>query len=81
MRTSEKNHLVVQAPPAPIDPSNILTLSECAERLKVSERWIYEKTRRRCANPLPTVRIGRYVRFLWGDVSQWLRARSSGGAL
>jgi excisionase family DNA binding protein len=59
--------------PSPIDPSQILTLKEVAERLKVSERWVYEKCRRRCQNPLPCIRIGRYLRFDWTRVSAWLR--------
>jgi excisionase family DNA binding protein len=59
--------------PNPIDPSQILTLAELAERLKVSERWVYEKSRRRCQNPLPAIRIGRYLRFDWMSVSAWLR--------
>jgi excisionase family DNA binding protein len=62
-----------------IDPSQILTLSELAERLKVSERWVYEKSRSRCPNPLPAVKIGRYLRFLWSDVSDWMRRQSFGG--
>ena len=57
----------------PIDPTQILTLKEVAERLKVSERWVYEKSRRRCQNPLPVIRIGRYLRFDWTSVSAWLR--------
>ena len=61
----------------PIDPSQILTLEEVAERLKVSERWVYEKSRRRCQNPLPVIRIGRYLRFNWLEVSEWLRKQSS----
>ena len=65
----------------PIDPSQILTLAELAERLKVSERWVYEKTRRRSPNPLPTIRIGRYLRFNWISVSAWLNEQEkSGGA-
>jgi predicted DNA-binding transcriptional regulator AlpA len=56
-----------------IDPSQILTLAELAERLKVSERWVYEKSRHRCVNPLPVIRIGRYLRFDWTSVSAWLR--------
>ena len=61
--------------PSVIDPSQILTLKEVAERLKVSERWVYEKTRRRSQNPLPTIRIGRYLRFNWISVSAWLHQR------
>lgn len=65
----------------PIDPNQILTLAELAERLKVSERWVYEKTRRRSPNPLPTIRIGRYLRFNWISVSAWLNEQEkSGGA-
>ncbi len=58
---------------SPIDPSQILTLAELAQRLKVSERWVYEKSRQRCVNPLPVIRIGRYLRFDWTSVSGWLR--------
>ena len=60
-----------------IDPSQILTLSEVAERLKVSNRWVYEKTRRRSQDPLPVIRIGRYLRFNWIDVSAWLMRHSN----
>jgi hypothetical protein len=63
----------------PLDPAQILTLSELAERLKVSERWVYEKSRRRCQNPLPTIRIGRYLRFDWLSVSSWLREQEQCG--
>ena len=64
---------VVAELPTPIDPLQILTLKEVAERLKVSERFIYEKTRRRSQNPMPCFRIGRYLRFDWTRVSAWLR--------
>lgn len=60
-----------------IDPSQILTLDEIAARLKTSKRWVYEKSRRRCLDPLPTIRIGRYLRFNWVDVSAWLRKNSN----
>jgi excisionase family DNA binding protein len=60
-----------------VDPENILTLAEVSSRLKVSERWTYEKTRRRCRNPLPAIRIGRFLRFNWIDVSAWLTQQST----
>ena len=69
--------IVVRGPSA-VDPSHILTLPELAERLKVSERWVYEKSRRRCQNPLPCIRIGRYLRFDWTSVSSWLRQQERG---
>jgi predicted DNA-binding transcriptional regulator AlpA len=58
-----------------LDPQHILTLEEISARLKVSERWVYEKTRRRCSNPLPCIRIGRFLRFDWLDVSTWLNSQ------
>jgi excisionase family DNA binding protein len=58
--------------PCLVDPTQILTMAEVAGRLKVSKRWVYEKCRHRCQNPLPAIRIGRYLRFDWGDVSAWL---------
>lgn len=62
-----------------IEPSQILTLEEVADRLKVSKRWVYEKSRRRCLDPLPAIRIGRYLRFNWVDVSAWLHKNSNVG--
>ena len=64
--------------PTPIDPSQILTLEEVAERLKVTPRFVYEKTRRTSPNPIPVMRIGRFLRFHWPEVSDWLSR--SGGA-
>jgi hypothetical protein len=57
----------------PVDPSNILTPESLAARLQVSERWIYEKSRSRNKNPLPVLRLGRYLRFDWLAVSAWMR--------
>jgi predicted DNA-binding transcriptional regulator AlpA len=62
-----------------VDPENILTLAELAQRLKVSERWCYEKTRSRCLTPLPCIRIGRYLRFDWVRVSAWLESHTNAG--
>ena len=64
--------------PEPIDPNQILTLADISARLKVSQRWVYEKIRNRCQDPLPCIRIGRYLRFHWLDVSSWLRKQSTG---
>ena len=65
--------ILTDVPASPIDSSQILTLDELAQRLKVSRRWVYEKSRRRCLDPLPIIRIGRYLRANWLDVSEWLR--------
>jgi predicted DNA-binding transcriptional regulator AlpA len=56
---------------------DILTPEEVAARLKVPESWVYEKTRVRCRNPIPCLRLGRYIRFDWLAVIAWLTAASA----
>jgi len=60
-----------------LKPEDILTPEEVAARLKVPESWVYEKTRARCRNPIPCLRLGRYVRFNWLAVIAWLTAASA----
>jgi len=55
---------------------DILTPDQLAERLQVSVNWVYEKSRSRgkhTGKPLPVLRCGRYLRFYWRDVCEWLR--------
>ena len=59
-----------------LNPTELLTPDQLAERLKVGVDWVYEKSRTRGqhnANPLPVLRCGRYLRFYWPDVCGWLR--------
>jgi hypothetical protein len=57
-----------------LEPEDILTPTQLAERLQVSPNWVYEKTRRRkSANPMPYLKVGRYLRFLWPDICAWMR--------
>jgi hypothetical protein len=54
----------------------LLTPAQLAERLAVPASWVKEKTRTRAlerdSDPLPCVRLGRYVRFDWNDVLAWI---------
>lgn len=61
-----------------LEPCDILTPEELAERLKLPLSWIYEKSRAsgKHGNPLPVLRCGRYLRFSWTDVCAWLRERN-----
>jgi predicted DNA-binding transcriptional regulator AlpA len=56
-----------------LDPASIITPEEVAARLKVPESWVDEKTRARCRNPMPVLRLGRYIRFDWSAVINWLK--------
>jgi hypothetical protein len=64
-----------------LDASEILTPEQLAERLQVGVNWVYEKSRSRgkhSGTPLPVLRMGRYLRFSWPDVVEWMRDGSSG---
>ena len=41
----------------------LLTVDELAAWLKVPRTWIYERTRRRGAERLPFIKLGKYLRF------------------
>src|SRR5262245_2178927 len=60
----------------PTLPVEILTPQQVAERLQLPESWVYEQTRNRAsvrgADPLPYMKVGRYLRFKWSDVLAWL---------
>jgi hypothetical protein len=59
-----------------IDHNELLTASELAERLKVRESWVFEQTRQRAKvrnkTPLPCIRLGKYRRFSWVAVCEWM---------
>jgi len=65
----------VERPLAPTSAA-LLTPQQLAERLAVPPSWVREKTRERARlrdkDPLPVVRLGKYVRFSWPAVEAWL---------
>jgi hypothetical protein len=48
-----------------------------AKRWCLPESWIREQVRRRSTDPLPHVRLGKYVRFRWGspELEAWMERR------
>ena len=61
---------------ASMKPEDILTPTQLAERLQVKPSWVYEKCRRRAkysGEAMPCLRIGRYLRFYWPDICEWMR--------
>jgi len=55
----------------------VLDAAELAQRWRVPASWVREQTRQRASDPLPCVRLGRYVRFEWGSpkLAQWWEKR------
>jgi hypothetical protein len=61
----------------------ILYPKELADRWKLPETWIRERTRSRESDPIPHIGFGRYVRFEFGspELNEWLdRHRRGAGA-
>jgi excisionase family DNA binding protein len=57
----------------------LLTVSEVAAFLKVSNSWVYEHTRSRAvprADRLPYVKVGKYVRFDSRLIQEFLLKRT-----
>ena len=59
-------------------PTELLTVEELAERLRVPPSWIRARTRSRTLDPLPVVRLGRYTRFSWAAVERWIADHEEG---
>jgi hypothetical protein len=75
MRGEQSEHNKLAAGPF----FEVLTAEELAERWRVPESWVREQTRSRCTDPIPHVRLGRYVRFSWGspELNSWWARRLS----
>jgi hypothetical protein len=82
-----KKHLTFTIASKPIEPGqldarHILTPEQLAERLQVPVSWVYEQTRNRMsirnADPVPNIRMGKYLRFYWPEVEKWLERRQGG---
>ena len=61
-------------------PEPLLTVQDVARRFNVPTSWAYAKAE---AGELPSIKLGRYLRFRAADIEAYLRAqrRESGGPL
>jgi excisionase family DNA binding protein len=51
----------------------LLTVSEIAAVLKVPVSWVYDRTRRRGAERMPHMKLGKYLRFHAAEIREWLQ--------
>ncbi|MBM4305657.1 MAG: helix-turn-helix domain-containing protein [Deltaproteobacteria bacterium] len=51
----------------------LLTIEELAGLLQVPKSWIYDRTRQSKTNGFPTIRVGKYLRFNYQGVLEWLQ--------
>jgi excisionase family DNA binding protein len=59
------------------EPEGLLTAGQLAQRLNVPQSWVRTEQR---AGRIPSLHLGRYVRFKLGDVERVLAERSREGA-
>lgn len=59
--------------PASSSQGKLLTAEEVAIRLGVQPSWVSKAAR---AKRIPHVRVGRYTRFSWPAIEEWLRDQS-----
>jgi len=50
----------------------LLTVNDVARLLQVPVSWVYDHTRLSCHDPLPVIKLGKYVRFLAADIQAYL---------
>jgi len=63
-------------PPSELTQFEMIDGPTLAERWRVRSSWIRKQTAS-AADPLPHVKLGRYVRFLWNspELNDWLSRR------
>jgi excisionase family DNA binding protein len=54
------------------EPGALLTVQEVAELLKVPVSWVYDHSRPGCSDPLPYVKVGKYLRFFAAEINAYL---------
>jgi len=52
--------------------NSLLSVEELAGKLNVHKSWVYARTRQTGPNTIPRVRLGKYVRFEWERVKEWI---------
>ena len=55
---------------------NLLTVDELAKSLNVPKSWVYSRTREIGSDSMPTIKVGKYCRFVLNDVLDWLKIQN-----
>jgi hypothetical protein len=74
----ERNHLrLAPGSPGRHASYDVIDADELASRWRIPKTWILEQTRTRATDPIPCVRLGRYVRFEWEspELLRWWERR------
>jgi excisionase family DNA binding protein len=62
-----------------LSSGNLLTVRDVARMLRVPISWVYDHTRPGCRDPLPYLKLGKYVRFQATEIQAYLEDMSRNG--
>lgn len=54
----------------------LIGVSELAENLGVPSSWVYAHTRLKGSDSIPCLRVGKYLKFEFDKVMDWLRNKN-----
>ena len=55
---------------------NLLSVKELADKLNVPKSWIYSRTREDGPEAMPSIKVGKYCRFVLDNVLDWLKKQN-----
>ncbi len=58
-----------------MDFSELLTVHDVAQILKVPISWVYDHARARGRDQIPHLKLGKYLRFTEAEIASWVAAR------
>ena len=54
------------------EDAELLTVNDVARLLKVPISWVYERCREGATNPLPHLKLGKYLRFSKSSLFEYM---------
>ncbi len=50
----------------------LLTVDDVAQLLCVPKSFVYDRTQKKARDPIPHIKLGKYVRFWYSDLLEYL---------
>lgn len=55
----------------------LMTGEEICQRLKIRKSFLYAPIRRKGKDPIPCIRVGKYLRYRLPDVNEWIKRQNA----
>jgi hypothetical protein len=60
------------------DSNRLMTVTEVADYLRMSPDWVRQHSNCRCQPTIPSLKLGKYRRFKWEAVQEFVRQMERG---